>query len=646
MSSPHSAEETNSVSKSENAGAPNSTPSTWSRLNPLMRLGVKLVLFVLVVSSAFGSLYLAHSFGLIGNGTDGAEHSHADGEVSSWICPMMCVPPSSEPGRCPVCGMELVPASSSGPSDPLAVTLDTAARRVAGIQTAIAEPLDLTRTIQSIGKLGYDETSMRSIAAYVDGRIEELFADFVGVTVSEGDPLVNLYSPRLYTAQVELLEAKRVMQKASSEFLRDTNRELYAGSKTLLVELGMSTEQIASLERVGEADSRLTIEAPSGGTVTAKEKVEGQYVKEGDVIYELADLSTVWLMLELFPEEASAIRTGQPVRADVQSLPGRSFDGRVAFVDPNVDEATRTVGVRVEIANPDGLLRIGDFATAKIDVPIGTMFDSDTLANGKAVVIPRNAVLMAGESSVAYVETEPGRFEIRQVKTGPQIDGRIVVVDGIDPGDAVATRGNFLIDSQMQLAGNPSLIDPSRATPKPIDPFDIELSKEMIAALSELSHEDRVLADEQVICPVTELPLGSMGVPPKVTVDGREVLMCCAGCEKRLKDAPEKYLANLKSTEASPSATEPLPIEDPEITAALAELPPADRKLAREQRLCPVADFPLGSMGPPEKVDVNGQPVFICCEGCRESLLEQPDKYLKKLDNARTASGTNAEAVQ
>ena len=191
---------------------------------------------------------------------------------------------------------------------------------------------------------------------------------------------------------------------------------------------------------------------------------EGQYVKEGQAIYELADLSTVWLMLELFPEDAAAIRYGQIVEAEVQSLPGRKFAGRVAFMDPMVDPTKRTVGVRVVIPNDDGLLRVGDYATAKIQAP---------LAGGELLAVPRNAVLMAGSDSVLYVETEPGRFEIRNVVLGARSGDQIVVLKGLEEGEQVAVSGNFLIDSQMQLAGNPSLIDPTKAEPR----FEIEFEE-------------------------------------------------------------------------------------------------------------------------------------------------------------------------
>jgi len=244
--------------------------------------------------------------------------------------------------------------------------------------------------------------------------------------------------------------------------------------------------------------------------------------------------------------------------------------------------------------------------------------------------VPRDAVLMAGNNSVLYVETESGRFEIRRVVLGPSCGDEIVILRGVKRGEKVATRGNFLIDSQMQLAGNPSLIDPTKAEPK----MDEALTEEMIAALSELSPQDRTLAESQRICPVTKMPLGSMGTPPKVEVNGQAVFICCNGCEARLLEDPQKHLANLTDSDTSHQ-------EDPKVAPTLAELAPADRALAERQRICPVADYPLGSMGSPKKVDVNGTPVFICCEGCRESLLKQRDKYVAKLTTAHDSNDSS-----
>ncbi|MCH8840291.1 MAG: efflux RND transporter periplasmic adaptor subunit [Planctomycetes bacterium] len=331
-------------------------------------------------------------------------------------------------------------------------------------------------------------------------------------------------------------------------------------AKQRLIELGMTRQQIEQLEASGEANSRVHLCAPISGTVIKKYATEGQYVKEGQAIYELADLSTVWLMLELFPEDAAAIRYGQKVEAEVQSLPGRKFTGRVAFIDPTVDPTKRTVGVRVVIPNDDGLLRVGDYAKATIHAP---------LADGESLVVPRNAVLLAGSDSVLYVETEPGRFEIRNVVLGARSGDQIVVLKGLQEGEQVAVSGNFLIDSQMQLAGNPSLIDPTKAEPlleiefeegdlPPIgtpqmvaapqlnSPTLVEQVDEQTTVTNELSPEDHRLAERQKVCPVTDLSLGSMGGPIKVMVEGRPVFICCEGCRARLLAEPAKYLAKLE----------------------------------------------------------------------------------------------------
>lgn len=445
----------------------------------------------------------------------------------------------------------------------------------------------------------------------------------------------------------------------------------------------MTESQIEQLEQADEANSRMHLCAPISGTVIEKFAVEGQYVKEGQAIYELADLSTVWLMLELFPEDAATIRYGQKVEAEVQSLPGRKFTGRVAFIDPNVNPKTRTVGVRVVIPNADGLLRIGDYAKATIEAPLtssvdqqGVIYDpelankwisprhphvvetsagkcrvcnvdlvpaaqfgftAEANSNGEALVVPRNAVLMAGSNSVVYVETEPGRSEIRRVVLGPSCGAhQIVIHSGVEKGEQVATRGNFLIDSQMQLAGNPSLIDPTKAESK----WDEAMSAEMIAALSELPEEDRQLAENQRICPVTKAPLGSMGTPQKIDVAGQTVFICCKGCEARLLGDSAKYLVNLTRVEGSSGGEVQRTIE-----AALSKLTPADQSLARQQRMCPVAVMPLGSMGTPKKVDVNGTPVFICCEGCREALLEEPEHYVKELASGDFSEGAHDAAT-
>ncbi|MDC0936462.1 efflux RND transporter periplasmic adaptor subunit, partial [Pirellulales bacterium] len=462
---------------------------------------------------------------------------------------------------------------------------------------------------------------------YVDGRLDRLYADYTGVVVKKGDHLALVYSPRLYSAQVELLLAKKSRDNSRGSTLarvRDSNQDMHQSSRQRLIELGMTEEQIKQLELADEANSRLHLCAPISGTVIKKYATEGQYVKEGQAIYELADLSTVWLMLEMFPEDAAAVRYGQQVEAEVQSLPGESFSGRVAFIDPTVDAEKRTVGVRVVISNDDGLLRVGDYAKATIRTTIGGHsgmvydpelagkwisprhphvvedspgkcrvcgtelvpasefgFTDDPSAAGKALMVPRSAVLIAGDDAVLYVETEPGRFEIRNVALGPRSGDQVVVLEGLAEDEQVAVSGNFLIDSQMQLAGNASLIDPTKAEPSiefDLDEDDMPPIGAPMMVASEgattapqmsvtspaedgssadvlLSSEDARLAALQAVCPVADMELGSMGTPVKVMVEGRAVFLCCDECRKRLLAEPAKYLAKLDAAAAELEAT-------------------------------------------------------------------------------------------
>ena len=424
-----------------------------------------------------------------------------------YTCPMHPQIRQPMPGRCPICGMALVPAASGAANmEELAVRIEPAQRRLANIQTASVESGPIEAMLQTVGNIAIDESRQATIAAYIDGRIERLFADYTGVDIKKSDHLAIVYSPQLYSAQVEYLEARKALGSTGGlAGMRQAQESLAANTRKRLTEFGMTDQQLTEMETSGQAQSRLTIYAPQGGTVIEKLAIEGNYVKAGDPIYRIAELSTVWLMLRLFPEDAGRIRFGQRVEAVVQSLPGETLLGRVAFLDPTVDQKTRTVGVRVELLNESRRLRPGDYAEARITLPIGPqgdVYDADLagkwispmhpqivrnepgpcpicgmdlvptsrygfanqpVPQPTSLSIPRSGVLLAGGNSVVYAETQPGRFEIRLVKVGPILRDRIVILEGLKAGESVATAGNFLIDSQMQLAGKPSLIDPTRA---------------------------------------------------------------------------------------------------------------------------------------------------------------------------------------
>lgn len=474
----------------------------------LVRTGVQAVTIVIVAGLVFFILGVAQRTKWLTAGGFSGERGESTAAESSdedklYICPMMCTPPSTEPGRCPVCGMELVEATGGGGGDGISVNIEASARRLVGIKTAISKLGEVHRTIRTIGSIDFDESRLSTISAYVDGRLEKMYANYAGVKVNEGDDLALIYSPKLYTAQTEFVTS--LNRSGNSSRFQIAGGDFNEMARENLAELGMTQSQIDQLAESGKPMSRIRIKSPQSGTVIEKSAVEGDYVSTGHKLYRVADLSSVWLMLDLFPDDASAVRFGQQVEAEIQSVPGEVFTGRVAFVDPTVDPITRTVRVRVEILNFDGKLRPGDYATARVEVPAIPMrevydpalankfispmhpqvvrdlpgncplcdmplvpaaqlgFSAEPLPRQQVVTVPRDAVLLAGENSVIYVETEPGRFEIRRVTVGPMNRTEAVIVEGLAAGETVATDGNFLIDSQMQLAGNPSLLDPSRA---------------------------------------------------------------------------------------------------------------------------------------------------------------------------------------
>jgi Cu(I)/Ag(I) efflux system membrane fusion protein len=500
------------MATSSQAAARSLRPSHMANAGWWLKLVLQPLLFLSFILASFSMLGVVQRLGWLSGGAGEASTvTSGEATASSYICPMMCTPPSPAPGRCPVCGMELVPAAAGGGhGDGRSVTIEAATRRVAGIETVAVKALPRMQQVRSVGRLDHDEGGMKSLTAYVDGRIERLFADYTGVNVTAGDTLAVVYSPTLYSAQTELLLARKSLLDggaSSPSRVAEANAKLYASSRQRLLEMGVTAPQIDALEEAGVADSRLKLIAPISGTVVGKMAVEGQYVREGDVICQLVDLSSLWLMLDLFPEDAALVHYGARVEAEVQSLPGEVFAGRVSFIDPVVDPRTQTVGVRVVMPNTDGRLRLGDYAKATIQLQLGEHgsrydpdlagrwisprhpqviadapgscpicgvplvpasslgFTDDPSVIPEVIVIPRDAVLMAGRNSVVYVETAPGRFELRPVSLGATVNGEVVVQEGLSAGDQVARRGNFLIDSQMQLVGNPSLIDPDRWEP-------------------------------------------------------------------------------------------------------------------------------------------------------------------------------------
>jgi Cu(I)/Ag(I) efflux system membrane fusion protein len=370
--------------------------------------------------------------------------------VLYWYDPMAPGSKFDKPGKSPFMDMQLVPkyadepVSRGGAVESAAVTLSPQAIRAAGVAIVPATRQAVSTVIRAVGTVEIDETRQVRVAARVAGRIEKLYADFTGQRVSAGAPLYDLYSPDLVATEREYLlalENRRGLSGGTAEAIRAADA-LVAATRDRLRLWGIGPGQIAALEATGKPDLALTYRSPITGTVMQKMAVEGQYVAEGTELYRLADLSTVWLMVQVYEYELGRLAVGMPGEVTVAALPGRTLRGRIAFIDPVLDRESRSAGVRIALPNPGGELKPGMFADARLEIPAKP-----------SLVVPRSALIDTGTRRVVYVETAPNVFSAREVKIRDASGDRVAVLEGLQEGDRVVAKASFFIDSQAQLAG-------------------------------------------------------------------------------------------------------------------------------------------------------------------------------------------------
>ena len=373
-------------------------------------------------------------------------------KVLYWYDPMVPGSRFDKPGKSPFMDMQLVPKYADEEASPAggapSVSLSAAAIRAAGVATVSVTRRDLSDQIRAVGTIEADETRLERVAARVPGRIERLYANFTGQAVRRGSPLFELYSPELLATQREYLlalENRRRLRGSSPEALRSAESLVEAARDRLRL-WGISGDQIRALESTGRPTVSSTYRSPVSGTVVQKNVFEGQYVAEGADLYLLADLSSVWLVAQVYEFELGRLRVGQPVTATFSALPGVERSGRVAFIEPTLERDTRTVRVRIALPNPGGDLKPGMFADAKLTLPLG-----------KRLAVPRSAVIDTGARQVVYVETAPGTFASRDVKLGAAAGDLREVIEGLNEGEKVVAAANFFVDSQAQLAGGSSI---------------------------------------------------------------------------------------------------------------------------------------------------------------------------------------------
>jgi len=440
-----------------------------------------------------------------------------DEEAEVWTCSMHPQIRMPGPGSCPICGMDLIPVTGDQGGDtgnPRKLVLSEQARKLAAIETAPVERRYVDAEIRMVGQVDYDETRVKRISAWVPGRLDRLFVDYTGISVSKGDHLVHLYSPELISAQEELLQAMEAesQMSAAGERARESARETTRAAREKLALLGLTEDQIARIEKSGQASDHITIYSPIGGVVIHKNAVEGQYVKTGSPIYTIADLSRVWVKLDAYESDLPWVKYGQDVEFETDAWPGETFHGRITFVDPVLDQKTRTVKVRLNVPNEEGRLKPGMFVHATLRASLskdGRVFDRDLAgkwispmhpeivkdgpgvcdicgmalvptsslgymapedsSSAAPLVIPASAPLITGKRAVVYVADpdEEGSFTGRQVVLGPRAGDWYLVREGLAEGERVVVSGNFKIDSALQILAKPSMMNPEGGGPAP-----------------------------------------------------------------------------------------------------------------------------------------------------------------------------------
>ena len=406
---------------------------------------------IITIAMAAGLIFGWIFFHGSGNTNYETEHNHelqAGQEKTIWTCSMHPQIKMDEPGQCPICGMDLIPLENDMEDEaaaPEEIQMSEAAIKLAEVETAIVKKGKPERTVFLLGTVKPDERNISELTARFGGRIEKLFVNFTGQNVKKGQKLAMIYSPELISAQKELLEALKY---------KETNPGFYKATRTKLKLWDLSEEQIDNLEKAGETQHYFELLSPISGTVTMRHVSLGDYVKEGNPLFEVINLRKVWVMFDAYESDLPWIRIGDEMNFTIQSVPGKTFSGKVKYIDPFINAKTRVAKVRVELNNPNLELKPEMYASGTLK---SKMEQTDDL------LIPRSSVLWTGKRAVVYVKV-PNRkqtsFVYREIGLGPQAGNFYVVLDGLHEGEEIAINGVFKIDASAQLAGKPSMMNP------------------------------------------------------------------------------------------------------------------------------------------------------------------------------------------
>jgi len=426
-----------------------------------------------------------------------------------WTCSMHPQIHLPKPGPCPLCGMDLIPLEDNSDEEDgmREISVSETSAKLMRLETTPVERRFVEAEVRLTGKVNYDETRVSYITAWLPGRLDRLFVDYTGVQVNKGDHMVSIYSPELLVAQQELLQAIESVKRLKNSdlaIIRETAAATVEASREKLRLWGLTAEQVQAIETRGTLTDQITLTSPVDGIVIHKNAQEGQYVKTGDRIYTVADLSRVWVELDAYESDLPWLRYGGTVTFTSEAWPGETFTGTISFIDPILDTATRTVRIRVIVDNPENNLKPGLFVRAVVHPRLardGQVTDPDLAGKwispmhpevvkdgpgscdvcgmplvpaeelgyvaaepaNAPLVIPASAVLLTGTRAIVYVEV-PGKekptYEGREILLGPKAGNTYLVRRGLHEGERVVTRGAFKLDAELQIQAKPSMMTP------------------------------------------------------------------------------------------------------------------------------------------------------------------------------------------
>lgn len=355
------------------------------------------------------------------------------------------------PGTCPICGMELTPVDKdgnpTGEMDKNAVVISEEAMALANIETLVVWKEDGEKEISLFGTVQANQRNQQTQVAYVSGRVEKVFVSAIGDKVVKGQKIAMLYSPELYSAQQELLQANKMENQYQKELLLKATKE-----KLLL--WNITESQINEILNSGKANPYITLYSNTSGTVTEKNISVGDYVQQGTPLLSIADLNSVWVVFDAFEKDMPFIRKGQQITFSSEALAGKKYTGRVSYIEETIDANKRTFGVRVEINNAN--------QTFKPDMYVKGVLISDLKEYKDKIVLPKSAVLWTGKRSVVYVkdkENDKNVFSMRRIELGADLGTSYIIESGLEEGEEVVSNGAFAIDASAQLEGKASMMN-------------------------------------------------------------------------------------------------------------------------------------------------------------------------------------------